>query len=73
MDVQALREIQGYGFFFFTVFLVVVLYSYCYHLYKSERTGRRNYEKYSNLVLKDDLSDEILESVSTSKNVKKES
>ncbi|WP_170020528.1 MULTISPECIES: cytochrome c oxidase, cbb3-type, CcoQ subunit [unclassified Campylobacter] len=71
--MQALREIQGYGFFFFTVFLVIVLYSYCYHLYKSERTGRRNYEKYSNLVLKDDLSDEILESVSTSKNVKKES
>lgn len=71
--MQTLREIQGYGFFFFTLFLVIILYSYCYHLYKSERTGRRNYEKYSNLVLKDDLNDEILESVSASNNAKKES
>lgn len=71
--MQTLREIQGYGFFFFTLFLVIILYSYCYHLYKSERTGRRNYEKYSNLVLKDNLGDEILESVSASNNAKKES
>lgn len=71
--MQTLREIQGYGFFFFTVFLVIILYSYCYHLYRSERTGRRNYEKYSNLVLKDELSDEILESVSANNNAKKES
>ena len=70
--MQTLREIQGYGFFFFTVFLVIILYSYCYHLYKSERTGRRNYEKYSNLVLKDELDDEILESASAN-NAKKES
>lgn len=72
MDMQTLRELQGYGFFFFTVFLVIVLYSYYYHLYKSEKTGRRNYEKYSNLALNDNLDSEILESVSAD-NTKKES
>ncbi|MBE2984521.1 cytochrome c oxidase, cbb3-type, CcoQ subunit [Campylobacter sp. RM9344] len=61
MDMQTIRELQAYGFFFFTVFLVLILYGYCYHLYKSEKTGRRNYEKYSNLALDDDPSSNVLE------------
>ncbi|AQW80640.1 cytochrome c oxidase, cbb3-type, CcoQ subunit [Campylobacter pinnipediorum] len=61
MDMQTIRELQAYGFFFFTLSLVLVLYGYFYHLYKSERTGRRNYEKYSNLALDDDLNSAILE------------
>ncbi|KEA45650.1 cytochrome C oxidase subunit III [Campylobacter mucosalis] len=61
MDMQTIRELQAYGFFFFVVFLVCVLYGYCYHLYRSERTGRRDYEKYSNLAIQDDLDSTILE------------
>ncbi|QCD44555.1 cytochrome c oxidase, cbb3-type, CcoQ subunit [Campylobacter mucosalis] len=61
MDMQTIRELQAYGFFFFVVFLVCVLYGYCYHLYRSERTGRRDYEKYSNLAIQDDLDSAILE------------
>lgn len=61
MDAQTIRELQAYGFFFFVVFLVCILYGYCYHLYKSERTGRRNYEKYSKLALQDELDGSVLE------------
>lgn len=69
MDAQTLREIQGYGFFAFVVVTVALLYGYYFHLYKSERSGRRNYEKYSDLALKDGIDEEILES---SDNAKKE-
>ena len=69
MDAQTLREIQGYGFFAFVVVAVALLYGYYFHLYKSERSGRRNYEKYSDLASKDGIDEEILES---SDNAKKE-
>lgn len=61
MDLEYLRQIQGYAYFFFVVFMVVVLYGYYYHLYKSERSGRRNYEKYAKLALDDELNDTIIE------------
>ena len=51
------------------VVAVALLYGYYFHLYKSERSGRRNYEKYSDLALKDGIDEEILES---SDNAKKE-
>ncbi|MCR4942657.1 MAG: cytochrome c oxidase, cbb3-type, CcoQ subunit [Campylobacter sp.] len=61
MSAETIRELQAYGFFFFVVFLVFILYGYCYHLYKSEKTGRRDYEKYSNLALQDDIDSNVLE------------
>lgn len=73
MDAEAIRTFASYGYKFFIVFLAVVLYAYIYHLYHSEKTGRRNYEKYGNLALNDTLEDEILESRSTeSENANKE-
>ncbi|MCD8212730.1 MAG: cytochrome c oxidase, cbb3-type, CcoQ subunit [Campylobacter sp.] len=59
--MDSVREFQAYGYFIFTIFLVFVLYGYFYHLYKSERDGKRDYEKYSNLALNDEFDDEILE------------
>ncbi|HEB7543972.1 TPA: cytochrome c oxidase, cbb3-type, CcoQ subunit [Campylobacter coli] len=53
---------QGYGFFLLVVFLSIVLYSYWYHLYRAEKKGERNYEKYANLALSDDIDDSVLES-----------
>ncbi|MDL0088841.1 cytochrome c oxidase, cbb3-type, CcoQ subunit [Campylobacter gastrosuis] len=61
MDAQTIRELQAYGFFTLVVVMVFVLYGYFYHLYKSERTGRRNYEKYANLALDDDINGVVLE------------
>ncbi|TXE88400.1 cytochrome c oxidase, cbb3-type, CcoQ subunit [Campylobacter volucris] len=61
MNLELIRELQAYGFFALVVFLVVVLYSYWFHLYRSEKTGRRNYEQYADLALNDEISDCILE------------
>lgn len=55
---------QAYGFFFFTAFMVVVLYSYIYHLYSSQKKGTRDYEKYGNIALNDDITDQPIEMVS---------
>ena len=55
---------QAYGFFFFTVFMVVLLYTYIYHLYSSEKKGTRDYEKYSNIALHDEISDQPVEEIS---------
>ena len=59
--MENIRELQAYGYFFLTAFLAVTLYAYFFHLYKSEKTGRRNYEKYSKLALNDEIGGEILE------------
>ncbi|ASM34380.1 cytochrome c oxidase, cbb3-type, CcoQ subunit [Campylobacter sp. RM12327] len=68
MEIETLRELQAYGYFFFIVFLVVVLYGYFYHLIKSEKKGRRNYEKYSKLALDDELNERPIEPISQNQN-----
>jgi cytochrome c oxidase cbb3-type subunit 4 len=70
VDMELIRELQGYGSLVFSFLLVVGLYSYIYHLYKSERTGTRNYEKYSDLVLHDNIDDSLLEEKDTKKEEK---
>ena len=67
MSVETMREIQAYGFYIMLVVMVVILYSYWFHLKRSEKTGRRDYEKYSNLALNDDLKDNVLESLTSDK------
>lgn len=61
MSIETMRELQGYGFFILLVFMVVVLYSYWFHLRKSEKTGRRNYEKYGQLAINDSINDTVIE------------
>jgi cytochrome c oxidase cbb3-type subunit 4 len=63
---------QGYAYFFFTVFLVVILYGYILHLYKSEKRGLRDYEKYGKMALEDELSDRPVEENPKVMNEKKE-
>jgi cytochrome c oxidase cbb3-type subunit 4 len=63
---------QGYAFFFLTIFLVVILYGYILHLYRSEKRGERDYEKYGKLALDDELSDRPIEENPKAKNAKKE-
>ena len=61
--MEEVRVIQGYAYFFFMLFLVVVLYGYIVHLYGSEKNGTRDYEKYSNLALDDNLNSKPIEEV----------
>ncbi|MEA2029433.1 MAG: cytochrome c oxidase, cbb3-type, CcoQ subunit [Campylobacterota bacterium] len=56
-----LRELQAYANFFFTIFLVFLLYGYIVHLYRSEKKGERDYEKYGNIALNDEISDAPIE------------
>lgn len=67
MSIETIRELQAYGFYIMLVAMVVILYSYWFHLKRSEKTGRRDYEKYSNLALNDDLKDNVLESLTSDK------
>ncbi len=58
---MSLTEMQGYAFFFFTVFLVVILYGYILHLYRSEKKGERDYEKYAKMAIDDEITDKPIE------------
>ncbi|MGM9996882.1 cytochrome c oxidase, cbb3-type, CcoQ subunit [Campylobacter lanienae] len=67
MSIETMRELQAYGFYIMLVAMIVILYSYWFHLKRSEKIGRRDYEKYSNLALNDDLKDNVLESFTSDK------
>lgn len=58
MDIA---QLQAWGYFILTGFLVFILYSYIFHLYNSERKGERDYEKYGNIALDDDISSHPIE------------
>jgi cytochrome c oxidase cbb3-type subunit 4 len=62
-----IREIQAYAYFFFTIFLVLLLYGYIVHLYRAEKKGTRDYEKYSKLALDDEPNSPILEELESEK------
>lgn len=55
MDIETIRVIQGYAYFFMTALLVVILYSYIYYLYSSEKKGEKDYEKFSQIALDDNI------------------
>jgi len=55
MDMD-IRNLQGYASFFMTMVLVVMLYGYIIHLYRSEKKGERDYEKYGNIALDDEIT-----------------
>lgn len=61
MDIA---EFQAYGYFASTLFLVVVLYAYIYHLYsKKKNADGVDYEQYSNMALHDDIDDTPVASI----------
>lgn len=46
-----------------TIALVIFLYAYIYYMYKAQKSGKRDYEKYSRLALDDDITDTIIDSM----------
>jgi cytochrome c oxidase cbb3-type subunit 4 len=62
LDQETLLTIQGYGKFFITLFIFIVFYSYAYSIYKRQKTGERDFEKYSDLVHNDSIESKPLES-----------
>jgi len=61
MDQETLLTLAGYAKFFLVLFVFIVFYSYAYTIYKRQRTGERDYEKYSDLVHNDSLDSTPLE------------
>ena len=61
MDYDTLIGIQGYAKFYMLLFLTIVFVSYGYTLYKRQRTGEVDYEKYSKLALDDAIDSQPLE------------
>lgn len=62
------EEFAAYGYFFLTALMVALLYGYIYHLYRSEKTGRRNYEKYGKIALDDEITSEPVEKIEKNEN-----
>ncbi len=50
MDYEALLTVQGYAKFFLILAVFIIFYSYAYSIYKRDKTGERDFEKYSKLV-----------------------
>lgn len=61
MEYEALLNLQGYLKFFLILLVFVVFYSYAFSLYKRDKKGERNFEKYSNLVHDDSIQADPLE------------
>ena len=55
------RLIQGIAYLGLIIFLTFVLYGYIIHLYRSEKKGKRNYEKYGKMALDDELTSSPVE------------
>ncbi|MCT7629755.1 CcoQ/FixQ family Cbb3-type cytochrome c oxidase assembly chaperone [Aliarcobacter butzleri] len=50
MDYETLLTVQGYTKFFLILAVFIIFYSYAYSIYKRDKTGERDFEKYSKLV-----------------------
>lgn len=61
MDQETLLTFAGYAKFFLVLFVFVIFYSYAYTIYKRQRSGEKDYEKYSDLVHDDSIDSSPLE------------
>jgi cytochrome c oxidase cbb3-type subunit 4 len=61
MSPETLLTFQEYAKFFITLFIFVIFYSYAFSIYRRQKTGERDFEKYSNLVHNDSFDSAPLE------------
>ncbi len=60
--LEMIVEFRSYIYFIATILLVAFLYAYIYYMYRAQRTGTKDYEKYARLALDDNLLDTPIES-----------
>ena len=65
--LEFIIEARAYIYFVVTILLVIFLYSYIYYMYRVQRTGKKDYEKYARLALDDDILDTPIELRQTNK------
>jgi len=61
VDYETLLTIQGYAKIALLFIVFIVFYGYAYSIYKRDKKGERDFEKYSNLVLDDSIEAKPLE------------
>ena len=61
MEYETLMTIQGYAKFGLLTLTFIVFYAYAYSIYKRDKKGERDFEKYSSLVLDDSIESKPLE------------
>jgi len=61
VNYESILTLQGYLKFFIILFVFVIFYAYAYSIYKRQKTGERDFEKYSDLVLDDSFDAKPLE------------
>ncbi len=72
MSLEELQQLQVIMYTVMAGILVVLLYSYIIYLYRSEKKGEKDFEKYSSLVLDDELDSKLLDENLKASNDKKE-
>jgi cytochrome c oxidase cbb3-type subunit 4 len=67
--VQAMNIdlVQAYAYFLSTALLVFFMLAYTYHLYTSKKKANKDYEKYSDMMLYDSISDAPVEEFNSAK------
>ena len=72
MTTVEIEQLRVYLYVFGTGIVVVLFYYYIIYLYRSEKKGEKDYEKYGNLALDDELDSKVLEKNPKLENDKKE-
>ena len=61
MEYEALLTFQGYAKFFLVLAVFIIFYSYAFSIYRRDKKGERDFEKYSKLVHDDSSVSPLLE------------
>ncbi|NKQ41901.1 MAG: CcoQ/FixQ family Cbb3-type cytochrome c oxidase assembly chaperone [Sulfurovum sp.] len=70
---MSIADIQAYAYLVGTVIAVFVFYNYIVYLYRSEKRGEKDHEKFGKLALDDDITSKpLVDNNPEAKNEKKE-
>ena len=72
MTTVEIEQLRAYLYIIGTGVVTVLFYYYIIYLYRSEKKGEKDYEKYGNLALDDELDSKLLEKNPKHENDKKE-
>ena len=61
MSTVEIEQIRIYAYVIGMGVVAIIFYGYIIHLYRSEKKGERNYEKYGKLAIEDELDSNIIE------------
>ncbi len=64
MGLETLTGLREWAYVIFTGLMVLLLYSYIYYLYNSEKKGDKDFEKFANIALDDDIDSTPIQSTS---------